>query len=134
VTSAQLAAQPTRSVPPPRRHEYGAPVGSSFQVDPVQHDDGPHAWQLGVSGDLDASTAQLFNAAIDDVIERGAQLVVLDLTAVDFLDSTGLRSIVRASTLLTERDGRLTVTGLSGAAERVLELTGLLERLRDPDD
>jgi len=107
-------------------------MGNSFGVDTVQHTDGPHAWQLAVSGELDASTADQFDTAIDEVISADGQLIVLDLTAVTFLDSTGLRSIVRASSLLTEHGGRLTVTGLSGAAQRVLELTGLLERLRDP--
>ena len=57
---------------------------------------------------------------------------MLDLTDVSFVDSTGLRSIVRASRLLVDAGGQLTVSGLSGAAERVLELTGLLEGLRDP--
>jgi anti-sigma B factor antagonist len=112
---------------------YGSTVGKSFLVESVQHDDRTHAWQVGVRGDLDASSAENFNAAVDDVISNGARLVVLDLSAVTFLDSTGLRGIVRASTELNGCGGRLTVTGLSGAAKRVLELTGLLERLRDPD-
>jgi anti-sigma B factor antagonist len=107
-------------------------VSSSFLIDTVQHADGQHAWQLGVSGDLDASTVEQFDSAIDEVIAADGRLVVLDLSAVGFLDSTGLRGIVRASSLLAEHEGRLTVTGLSGAAQRVLELTGLLERLRDP--
>jgi anti-sigma B factor antagonist len=107
-------------------------VNSSIHVDTAQHIDEPHAWQLGVSGDLDVSTVDRFNLAVDDVISRDGRLILLDLTAVTFVDSTGLRGIVRASSLLAERDGRLTVTGLSGAAQRVLELTGLLERLRDP--
>lgn len=106
-------------------------MNSSILVDTAQHIDGPHAWQIGVSGELDASTVDRFNLAIDDVIARDGRLILLDLTAVTFLDSTGLRGLVRASSLLAERDGRLTVTGLSGAAQRVLELTGLLERIRD---
>ena len=36
--------------------EYRARRGSNFLVDAVEHADGPHAWQLGVNGDLDAST------------------------------------------------------------------------------
>ena len=103
----------------------------NFRIDPIQHAEGPHAWQLEVSGDLDASTIDQFDAVIDEVIGKGARLLVLDLTYVEFLDSTGLRGIVRASNMLGELEGRLTVAGLSGAAERVLELTGILERLRD---
>lgn len=105
----------------------------AFRIDPVQHADGPHAWRLEVTGDLDASTIDAFDTTMDEVIAAGGRLIVLDLSAIGFLDSTGLRGIVRASNLLAEHDGRLTVAGLSGAAERVLELTGLLERLRDPD-
>jgi anti-sigma B factor antagonist len=103
---------------------------STFRAEPSPHEDGPHAWQLDVAGDLDVSTIEVFDAAIDDLVARGARLLVLDLKAVEFLDSTGLRGIVRASTLFSDHDGRLTVAGLSGAAERVLELTGVLERLR----
>ena len=103
----------------------------NFRIDPVQHADGPHAWQIDVAGDLDASTVDAFDAVIDDVVGKGARLLVLDLTHVEFLDSTGLRGIVRASNVLGDLDGRVTVGGLSGAAERVLELTGILERLRD---
>ena len=104
----------------------------SLRIDPVQRADGPHAWEVDVVGELDASTIDAFDATIDDVVAKGGRLIVLDLTRVEFLDSSGLRGIVRASNLLGDLDGRLTVAGLSGAAERVLELTGILERLRDP--
>jgi anti-anti-sigma factor len=67
----------------------------------------------------------------DEVLALGAHLVTLDLTDVAFLDSSGLRSIVRASNLLAEHDGRLVVAGLSGAAQRVLEISGLIDRLVD---
>lgn len=103
----------------------------NVRVNPVRQAEEPDAWVLEVAGDLDASTIEAFDAAIDEVIGNGARMLVLDLTDVEFLDSTGLRGIVRASNLLGELDGRLTVAGLSGAAERVLELTGILERLRD---
>ena len=104
---------------------------SLLRIDPQQDGAGDHAWRLDVTGDLDGSTVEMFDATIDDVIGRDGRLVVLDLTDVSFLDSSGLRSIMRASNLLAERDGRLTLAGLSGAAKRVLEVTGLLDRIRD---
>ena len=102
----------------------------------IQHDaidDRPHAFRVRLRGDVDISTVAAFDAAIDALVADGARFVVLDLSAVSFVDSTGLRSIVRASRTLAERDGRLTCAGLSGAAAQVLEITGLLEGLRDPD-
>ena len=106
-------------------------MGAGLIVDSLERDDGEHAWQVRIAGDLDASSADDFDAALEGVVAAGARLVVLDLSEVNFLDSTGLRGILRVSASLDEQGGRLTVAGLSGAAERVLEITGLLERLRD---
>lgn len=78
--------------------------------------DDSHVWLLTVTGDVDATTVQPLDDAFDELVLHGARLLTLDLTAVSFLDSTGLRSIVRASNLLAERNGRLVVAGLSGAA------------------
>jgi anti-anti-sigma factor len=104
----------------------------SFAVSPEQGADAEHAWLLTISRELDASSAEPFDTAFDDVLDRGARLVTLDLSDVSFLDSTGLRIIVRAANRLAAREGRLTVAGLSGAAQRVLEITGLIDRLAEP--
>jgi anti-anti-sigma factor len=64
--------------------------------------DAAHAWRLTITGALDAATVQPLHDAIDDVVELGARFVTLDLTDVTFLDSTGLRSIVRGSDVLAD--------------------------------
>ena len=99
-------------------------------MDTTAPGDDAHAWRMTISGTLDLNAAEEFDAAFQQLVDRGARLVVLDLRSVEFLDSSGLRSIVLASSSLADRGGRLTVSGLSGAAERVLELTGVLEQLR----
>ena len=102
-----------------------------FAVSQEQGVDDSHAWLLTITGDLDTATVQPLDNAVDEVLAAGGRLVTLDLTDVSFLDSTGLRSIVRASNLLAEHDGRLVVAGLSGAAQRVLEISGLIDHLAD---
>ena len=89
-----------------------------------------HAWLLTVAGEFDATSAAVFDEAVEAALDGGARLMTLDLSDVSFLDSSGLRSVVNASNRITERGGRLAVAGLSGAAQRVLELTGLIDRLR----
>jgi anti-anti-sigma factor len=93
--------------------------------------DRPHAFEVTLSGEVDSETSAMLDAELDAVIGADARFVVLDLSAVTFLDSSGLRSIVRARNALAERDGRLTCAGLSAAAAKVLEISGLLEHLRD---
>jgi stage II sporulation protein AA (anti-sigma F factor antagonist) len=88
------------------------------------------AWSVVVRGELDMQTAEKLEAMLDEVIEKGARLVTLDLEAVDFLDSSGLRVILGASNKLADQDGQLLLEGASSAVERVLELTGVIERLR----
>jgi anti-anti-sigma factor len=107
-------------------------IMSSFDVRQQATEGDPHAFQLTVSGDVDVCTAPALDGELDAVIAAGARLVVLDLTDVTFLDSTGLRSIVRAARELAARDGRLTCAGLSSAARRVLEISGLLAELTEP--
>jgi stage II sporulation protein AA (anti-sigma F factor antagonist) len=88
------------------------------------------AWSVVVRGEIDMETAERLEGVLDDVIAQGARLVTLDLEQVDFLDSSGLRVILGASNKLADHEGQLLLEGASSAVERVLELTGVIERLR----
>ena len=106
-------------------------IMSTFDVRQQAVEGRPNAFQLTVSGDVDISTSPALDDALDELIAADARLVVLDLADVTFLDSTGLRSIMRASRALAERDGRLTCAGLSSPARRVMEISGLLPELTE---
>ena len=88
------------------------------------------AWSVVVRGEIDMQTAPSSKRVLDDVVAKGALLVTLDLEGVDFLDSSGLRVILGASNKLSAHEGQLLLEGASSAVERVLELTGVIERLR----
>jgi anti-anti-sigma factor len=100
----------------------------TFEVETEPHDSG--SWRVLGRGELDVATASRLEAALEPLVDSRASLVVLDLTEVSFLDSSGLRTIVRAATSLEDGGGRLVIDGVSPAVSRVLEVTGLLERLR----
>lgn len=87
------------------------------------------AWSVVVRGEIDMQTAPKLERVLDDLIAKDARLVTIDLEQVDFLDSSGLRVILGASNKL-DHDGQLVLEGASAAVERVLELTGVIERLR----
>ena len=96
----------------------------------VEIEESPHAWPVLVRGEVDIGSASQLEAVLDDVIEKGALLVVLELEHVDFLDSSGLRVILAAANELKERDGSLVIGGASTAVLSVLEITGVIDRLR----
>ena len=87
-------------------------------------------WAVHVHGQVDVATAPELQARLDDVLSKGARIVVLHLDHVDFLDSTGLRVIAHTANLLHERDGQLLLEGASGAVQRTLQITGMIDRLR----
>ena len=89
-----------------------------------------HGFRVAVRGELDAGTASKLADALDALVDDGAKLVVLDASDVEFLDSSGLRVIVNTGIKLSNAGGRLLIEGMSGAVQRVLEVSGLLEQYR----
>jgi anti-sigma B factor antagonist len=90
-----------------------------------------HGFRMSVTGELDAATAPQLAAALQALIDDGATVIVLDAAHVEFVDSTGLRSIIHAGNQLADAGGRLLIEGMSGAVQRVLEVSGLIEHYRD---
>lgn len=93
-----------------------------------------HARHLTVSGELDLATSARLGDMINEMVASGIRLVVLDLTAVSFVDSSGLRVIIEAGDRLEECDGHLVLEGLSPAVQKLLEVTGLIDRYRHQGD
>jgi anti-anti-sigma factor len=74
-------------------------------------------------GDLDMGTATRLAAALDHPIERGKTHVVLDLTAVRFVDSMAIHVLVGAARELRQRFGRLVIVSRDPGVRRLIELT-----------
>jgi anti-sigma B factor antagonist len=74
-------------------------------------------------GELDLSTAPILSAEIEELREAGFRHLVLDLSRLDFIDSTGLRLILDYDAE-ARRDG-FTMALIPGpqAVQRVFELT-----------
>jgi len=79
---------------------------------------------VSVAGEVDAHTAPPVREAVLATVGPGARVVV-DLTEVTFLDSTGLGVFVTALKRLREVDGTLDVVITSPRVLKVFTLTGL---------
>lgn len=71
---------------------------------------------------IDASKAPAFREEVVRRIEAGHHLVVLDLGAVTFIDSSGLGALVSAIKRLGPR-GNMAIAGATGAVARLFTLT-----------
>lgn len=85
----------------------------------------PHT--VTVTGDIDSHTAGDLEAALDQ--HPAAADVTLDLAAVTFVDSSGLRAIVRTHRRLTDGGGTLALREPSDPVRRLLDITGLAAEL-----
>jgi anti-sigma B factor antagonist len=85
---------------------------------------------LAPAGELDLATAPLLADHLD-VIDPGVEPVevVLDLSAITFLDSSGVALLVGISRRAARDGWGLTITGARPDALRVLALCGLLDVL-----
>jgi anti-sigma B factor antagonist len=80
---------------------------------------------VSLRGEVELATAPALTNALDDAIRTTSGLFVIDLGAVDFLDSSGIACLVRARALLGQDDRQLVLVCPPGSARRALLLTGI---------
>lgn len=78
---------------------------------------------LVVVGELDVATAPRLRQEAQRLAHDGAPSVVLDLSAVEFLDSTGLGVIVGILKRIRTHGGELRLAGAPEQVRRVFEIT-----------
>jgi anti-anti-sigma factor len=86
--------------------------------------------RLVVSGELDIATSPSLRNDLRQELVAGHD-VELDLSAVEFMDSTGLRAIIEQLEQFADRHRSLELTDdLSPQVKRLFEMVGLLARLK----
>ncbi len=78
---------------------------------------------LSLQGEVDISTVDALEEQIDQCLKQGSRLI-LDLSGVSFIDSTGLRLVINTRERLSE-GGELALVAQDGPVTRLLEITGL---------
>jgi anti-sigma B factor antagonist len=74
-----------------------------------------------ISGELDILSVEQLGGQIDELLARAPTCVDLDLSDLEFMDSSGLALLLR----LTNRFGPIQVFGANPLIRRVIEATGL---------
>jgi anti-anti-sigma factor len=78
---------------------------------------GKHA-ELAAHGEIDASTQDQLRSLLLDVLDKGADDVVIDLANVTFLDSSGLRGLIEA----IQRGASIRLRNLQPAVRLVFDI------------
>ena len=88
----------------------------------------PDSLRVVVDGEIDIATVGDLVAGLEVAEASDAPAIVLDLSNVSFLDSTGVSALVRGALRSSEHGNRLSVVS-SPAVDRVIDLCGLRDRL-----
>ena len=84
---------------------------------------------LAVSGEIDIATSPRLIAELNSAVTDNAGPLVVDLTDVAFMDSTGLALLIDAQRRLSGRGREFAVVCPPGPLMRVFETTDMVGRL-----
>ena len=84
---------------------------------------------IRLEGELDLATAGELERELLRVESTDALSIVLDLSMLEFIDSTGVRILIQADARSRANSNRLALLRGPRAVQRVFELTGILDRL-----
>ncbi|HEX3462275.1 MAG TPA: STAS domain-containing protein [Acidimicrobiales bacterium] len=85
---------------------------------------------VALQGELDIATAQ---GLADWLVEISGSAVVVDLSGVTFMDSTGLTALATARQRMAEKGDDLLLTRPTPIVRRVLEVMGLAQWIKPWD-
>ena len=78
-------------------------------------------------GELDPHTSPLLEQEIDEGLGSGVKRLVLDMSELRFIDSSGLRVLIKAHTALGDAGKALVLRAPNETARRLFEITDLVE-------
>lgn len=80
---------------------------------------------IGLTGEVDAYTCSRFRDAMIEIIEDGNPNVVVSMADVEYIDSSGLGTLVGGLKRASEKSGKIAVVCNSSQIRKVFEITGL---------
>ena len=90
---------------------------------------------LALAGEIDLYTAPRLQSELTAALRAGDVVnIVVDMSAVEFCDSTGMNVLLAAHRLANERGGSLALAAPRPAVRKILEVTGLQSVFTVHDD
>jgi anti-sigma B factor antagonist len=104
-------------------------MAETLSID-VRTDDDGRTHLFALHGDLDVATSPALRAALMDAASAEQQNIIVDLSHLAFLDSTGLGALIGANKRAKEGGGEVRLVAQEGQILRLLRITGLLDVFR----
>lgn len=79
---------------------------------------------LSIAGRMDAYTTPQAEQAVQEILADGNTRLLMDLSALDYLSSAGLRVILGAVKQLKQSGGNLVVCGMNPFVKEIFDVSG----------
>ena len=86
---------------------------------------------IAIDGEIDVTNAARFGATLLEALNGASAELIIDASAVTFIDSCGVRELLRAQARAAQLDIAFGVSNPSPAMRRVLELTDVAGMIVD---
>jgi len=89
------------------------------------HMEGQYAAVLSLSGEVDVANVARVREAALKLLERQIKRLIVDLSNVEYMDSSGLGALVALLKRVRESGGQMPLAGAKPRVRRLFEITGL---------
>jgi anti-sigma B factor antagonist len=79
---------------------------------------------VALTGESDVYTYDQLRGALEAEVTRGVALLVVDLSGLEFMDSTGVQVLLDIRVMMNDRGGQLALAQPQNTVARVLNLVG----------
>jgi anti-anti-sigma factor len=107
------------------------PRGALFEIEVSSADDDVRV--VALRGELDFDEAPTFARVLDELRTDGARKVVVDLSELTFIDSSGISVLVTAARAASAERGTLVIASPSAHVRRVFDIVKLSELMAIED-
>lgn len=79
---------------------------------------------IALAGESDVYTYDQLRGALESEAAKGVLLLIVDLSALEFMDSTGVQVLLDIRVMMSSRGGKLALASPQTTVARVLNLVG----------
>ena len=90
--------------------------------------------KVNLVGRLDTNTFGQFEAALNELFEKGKYNIVIDLKDLEYVSSSGLRVFLGAQKKVSASSGNMVIKNVNDTIMEVFEMTGFLDVLTVEND
>jgi anti-sigma B factor antagonist len=103
--------------------------GEPLRITVSEH---PHPVRMTLHGEFDLRGADAATHALEEILGRRPDAVVIDFTGLEFIDSAGVRFLVEGLNKATALGIKLSLVSGPQPVRRVLMVTGVAALFQDP--